>query len=63
MAFGRSRRPAIANPYAPYSPWAARFDTRTSRVIRVVLRLRVLSVAPDHLIPTWDEITSVPPPK
>ena len=33
--------------------------SQTSKVVRVVLRLRVLSVAHDHLIPTWDEITGI----
>lgn len=32
--------------------------SQTSSVTRVVLRLRVLTVASDHLLPTWEEITS-----
>lgn len=31
--------------------------SQTSKVLRVVLRLRVLSVAPDYLVPMWEEIT------
>ncbi len=32
--------------------------SQTSSVTRVVLRLRVLTVASDNLLPTWEEITS-----
>lgn len=42
----------------------ARFS-HTSQVERVVLRLRVLTVAPDHVISSWQDITGsfrVPPP-
>lgn len=31
--------------------------SQTSTVTRVVLRLRVLTVASDHLLPAWEEIT------
>jgi hypothetical protein len=31
--------------------------SQTSTVTRVVLRLRVLTVASDNLLPTWEEIT------
>lgn len=34
----------------------ARFS-QTSTVTRVVLRLRVLTVAPSHTTPTWEELT------
>ncbi|MCZ7678508.1 MAG: hypothetical protein M5U28_06935 [Sandaracinaceae bacterium] len=31
--------------------------SQTSTVTRVVLRLRVLTVASDNILPTWEEIT------
>lgn len=31
--------------------------SQTSGVTRVVMRLRVLTVAPDQLLPTWEEVT------
>ncbi len=35
--------------------------SQTSTVTRVVLRLRVLTVASDNLLPTWEEITGAHP--
>jgi hypothetical protein len=31
--------------------------SRTSAVTRVVLRLHIVTVAPNHVVPTWEEIT------
>lgn len=40
--------------------------SRTSAVTRVVIRLRLVTVAPSHVVPTWEEITNafqLPKPK
>jgi hypothetical protein len=31
--------------------------SQTSTVTRVVMRLRVLTVTPEQLLPTWEEVT------
>ncbi|MBW2460489.1 MAG: hypothetical protein JRH11_02500 [Deltaproteobacteria bacterium] len=38
--------------------------SRTSAVSRVVLRLHIVTVMPNHVVPTWEEITGsiLPPP-
>jgi hypothetical protein len=38
--------------------------SRTSAVTRVVLRLHIVTVMPNHVVPTWEEITGsiLPPP-
>lgn len=35
--------------------------SRTSPVTRVVLRLHIVTVAPNHVVPTWEEITGAFP--
>lgn len=37
--------------------------SQTSTVTRVVLRMRIINVAPDYLDQAWDEITGSHPPK
>lgn len=55
-------RPGSEAVFEPAEGSQANYS-RTSTVTRVVLRLHVVTVAPSHEVPTWDEIrTSLAPP-
>ena len=49
-------RPGSEAVFEQASGRQVRFS-QTSTVTRVVMRLRVLTVAPDQLLPTWEEVT------